>query len=431
MIASNHAARPTTDDILRNGDDMNDPSPALQRLGAALDSGNRDAVMACFSPDAAVEVLTGHKRMAFTGKTLGEAVDKLLAGFDKITLTPNTRQVAGLQVVEEAVLSGSHTGSFAGAEPTQGKVHVIVKLTATAGPDSKLTSLRVDSDTRALFAQIADSGDIIGVGGRLIAGARERHSGVRVIDAPRPPAGQEAPASNVTTPPSPKKSPGRGSGLTPGSKPAKAPSAGSGTQPGAKKSRIKWAALTALPVLLLIVFLTWRSGSSGPSLAAADHPAPSPTSTSSPTTTPRAPTPTPSTALPVIATAAPKSVPHVQAGQQLVLRSDVLFGLNSAALTPAAKAAVTTLAAQISSSHVTGTIQINGYTDNLGTVDKNLALSQARALAVAQVLQAALAGQSVTLAPQGFGQANPVAPNTTDPNRARNRRVTIVLPTPR
>ena len=113
----------------------------------------------------------------------------------------------------------------------------------------------------------------------------------------------------------------------------------------------------------------------------------------------------------------------------MVLRSDVLFALNSAALTPAAKAAVTTLATQIRSAHVTGTIQINGYTDNLGTVDKNLALSKARALAVAQVLQAGLAGQSVTLAPQGFGQANPVAPNTTDPNRARNRRVTIVLPT--
>jgi outer membrane protein OmpA-like peptidoglycan-associated protein len=403
MIATNRGARPTTDDILRNGDDMNDPSPALQRLGAALDSGNRDAVMACFSADATVDVLTGHKRMAFTGKTLAEAVDQLLAGFDKITLTPNTRQVAGLQVVEEAVLSGSHTGSFAGAEPTQGKVHVNVKLTATAGPDSKLTSLRVDTDTRALFAQIADSGDIIGVGGRLIAGARERHNGVRVIDAPRTAVGDEAPPS------------------------VSAPS-------GAKKSRFKWAALTSLPVVLLIVFLAWRSGSSGPSLAAAVHPAPSPTSTSSPTTTPTtAPTPTPtaSTALPVIATAAPKSVPHVQAGRQLVLRSDVLFGLNSAALTPSATAAVTTLASQIRSSHVTGTIQINGYTDDLGSAAKNLALSQARALAVAEVLQAGLAGQSLTLAPQGFGQASPVAPNTTDANRARNRRVTIVLPTPR
>ena len=434
MFAANPAVRPTTDDILPNGDDMNDPSPALQRLGAALDSGNRDAVMACFSPGATVDVLTGHKRMTFTGKSLGGAVEKLLAGFDKITLTPSTRQVVGPQVVEEAVLSGSHTGSFAGAEPTQGRVHVNVKLTATAGPDSMLQSLRVDADSRALFAQIADSGDIIGVGGRLIAGARERHNGVRVIDAPRPPAGHETPPSDAGMPTNAKESSSRWPGLTSGSKPSAGPAKGDGAPPISRGSRRKWAALTAVPVLLLIVFLTWRQGSSGPSLAA-DHPATSPTSTSTPSATPTTPATTPKptapTSLPVIATEAPKSVPHVQAGQQLVLRSDVLFALNSAALTPAAKTAVTTLATQIRSSRVTGTIQINGYTDNLGSIAYDLALSQARALAVAQVLQAGLAGQQVTLAPQGFGQASPVTPNTTDPNRARNRRVTIVLPTPR
>ena len=435
MFVANPAERPMADDILRSGDDMNDPSPALQRLGAALDSGNRDAVMACFSPDATVDLLTGHKRMAFTGKTLGEAVERLLAGFGGITLTPNTRQVVGSQVVEECVISGSHTGSFAGAEPTQGKVHVNVKLTATAGPDSMLQSLRVDADSRALFAQIADSGDIIGVGGRLIAGARERHNGVRVIDAPRPTAGHGPPASDAGIPTSAKESSSRWPGLASGSNPSGGPAKGDGAPPNAKGSRRKWVALTTVPVLLLIVFLTWRQGSSQPSLAA-DHPAtststPSATSTTPATTPTATPTATASTALPVIATEAPKSVPHVQAGKQLVLRSDVLFALNSAALTPAAKTAVTTLATQIRSSHVTGTIQINGYTDNLGSNAYDLALSKARALAVAQVLQTGLAGQQVTLAPQGFGQASPVAPNTTDPNRARNRRVTIVLPTPR
>jgi Outer membrane protein and related peptidoglycan-associated (lipo)proteins len=132
--------------------------------------------------------------------------------------------------------------------------------------------------------------------------------------------------------------------------------------------------------------------------------------------------------LPVIATAAPTAVPHVQAGRQVVLASDVLFALNSSALTPEAQKAVTTLADQIRAAGVTGTIQVNGYTDNLGSIAYDLNLSRARALAVAQVLQAGLAGQPVTLTPQGFGQANPVAPNTTDANRARNRRVTIVLP---
>ena len=182
MFTGNPRTRLVTDDILRSGDDMNDPSPALQRLGAALDSGDRDAVMACFAPDATVDLVTGDKRMAFAGKGLGGALDTLLAGFDDITLTPSTRQTTGSQVVEESVLSGSHTGSFAGSEPTNGRVHVNMKLSATAALDSNLKSLRVEADTRALFAQIAETGDIIGVGGGMIAGVRERHNGVRVID---------------------------------------------------------------------------------------------------------------------------------------------------------------------------------------------------------------------------------------------------------
>jgi outer membrane protein OmpA-like peptidoglycan-associated protein len=92
---------------------------------------------------------------------------------------------------------------------------------------------------------------------------------------------------------------------------------------------------------------------------------------------------------------------------------------------------VTRIAKQVRSSVVTGTIQINGYTDNSGTVAYDRALSRSRALAVARVLQRGLVGRPVTLVPQGFGQSNPVAPNTSDASRARNRRVTIVLPVPR
>jgi outer membrane protein OmpA-like peptidoglycan-associated protein len=398
MFSGNAGTRPVTGDILRSGDDMNDPSPALQRLGAALDKGDRDAIMACFGPDASVDLVTGDKRVAFAGRGIGEALDTLLAGFDDITLTPSTRQTKGSQVVEESVLSGNHTGSFAGSEPTNGRVHVNVKLSATTAPDSSLKSLRVEADTRALFAQIAETGDIIGVGGGMIAGVRERHNGVRVID------------------------------VQPVVAPVSAPPAASHS-PSAKGTRLRWALVAMVPLLLIVIFLAWPRSSTDPSVAVGALPTASPSSTSSATAS-GSPTPTAiaSTALPVIATEAPKSVPHVQAGKQVVLRSDVLFALNSAALTPAAKAAVTTLATQIRNAQVTGTIQINGYTDNLGTADKNLALSKARALAVAQVLQAGLAGQAVTLAPQGFGQANPVAPNTTDPNRALNRRVTIVLP---
>jgi outer membrane protein OmpA-like peptidoglycan-associated protein len=51
---------------------------------------------------------------------------------------------------------------------------------------------------------------------------------------------------------------------------------------------------------------------------------------------------------------------------QVVLNSDVLFGFDPAALTPGAAAALNRLAQQVRDASVTGTIKINGYTDNLG-----------------------------------------------------------------
>ena len=402
MFGANPTTRPVRGENLGAGDEMNDSSAVLKRLGAALDSGDRDAVMACFAADATVSVMSGGKQTTFTGNGIREALDPLLDGFDHIMLTPSTRKVTASQVVEESVISGNHTGSFAGAQATSSRVHVNVKLSATPTPDGNLRSLLVEADTRALFAQIGGNQDGIGAAGGMLATVRERHQGVRIIDA---------------------------------AKPTSAPAANAGAQPSASGSRRPLAALAVAAALLLAVFLVWRPGSTDPALAAAaDHPA-APTSTSSPTSAPTksavAPTPkaTAPAALPVIATAAPKSVPHVQAGKQLVLKSDVLFAYDSSTLSPAAKAAVTTLAGQIRAASVTGTIQINGYTDNRGSAAYCLALSRARALAVAQVLQSGLAGRPVTLTPQGFGQVNPVASNTSSAGQARNRRVTIVLPT--
>jgi len=105
-----------------------------------------------------------------------------------------------------------------------------------------------------------------------------------------------------------------------------------------------------------------------------------------------------------------------------------MFAFDSATLTPAATTSLARLAQLVRQNKVTGTIQINGYTDNLGGIDYDSALSRSRALAVARVLQSALVGLHVTLVPQGFGQGNPIAPNTSDAGRARNRRVTVVLP---
>ncbi len=150
-----------------------------------------------------------------------------------------------------------------------------------------------------------------------------------------------------------------------------------------------------------------------------------------PATTQPAPEATaPPAALPSIQPEAPAAAPQVQAGEQLVLRSDLLFAKNSAELGAEATSAIAALAQTIRDRRITGVVQVNGYTDDTGTDAYDLALSQARALAVARALQAALVGVPVSLQPQGFGKADPVADNRTPEGQAQNRRVTVILPQP-
>jgi outer membrane protein OmpA-like peptidoglycan-associated protein len=379
---------------------MNDSGGTLEQFATALQAGDRDAVMSCFASDATVCVISGEDRITLKGAGIADAVDELLTGFAGLRLKPTSRLVSNRRVVEEAVVSGDHTGIFATAEPTSRRVCVNVRLSATWSTESSLESLLVEADTRALFAQIALTDDVVGVTGGLIAIARERHDGaLRVTD--------ETSFSPV---------------------PATAPAR-------ALTSRRGRFVAVGVAVALLAAAFTWRVVSATGSQEAAQV-ATNVASTarrvtpatrvaphkSSPKSQPS------STARPVIAAASPKTAPHVQAGKQVVLNSDVLFAFDSAALTPAANAALTRLAQQLRAANVTGTIQVNGYTDNVGGVGYDAALSQSRALAVARVLQGALVGRSVTLVPQGFGSVNPIAPNTSEAGRARNRRVTIVLP---
>jgi outer membrane protein OmpA-like peptidoglycan-associated protein len=70
-------------------------------------------------------------------------------------------------------------------------------------------------------------------------------------------------------------------------------------------------------------------------------------------------------------------------------------------------------------------VWVVGHTDNVGSVDANVTLSGARAASVMKALvQKGVA--AVRLAPHGAGPYAPVASNTTDAGRARNRRVELV-----
>lgn len=71
-------------------------------------------------------------------------------------------------------------------------------------------------------------------------------------------------------------------------------------------------------------------------------------------------------------------------------------------------------------------LSIEGHTDATGTDEINMRLSTDRALAVYAFLRDQGIPES-RMKYQGFGPANPVAPNDTEANRARNRRVEVVL----
>ncbi len=74
-------------------------------------------------------------------------------------------------------------------------------------------------------------------------------------------------------------------------------------------------------------------------------------------------------------------------------------------------------------------VEIHGHTDNVGDPNKNMSLSEERAFAVKQWMEQ----KSPNNFPQGrvqvfaHGQTQPLVPNNTPDNKAKNRRVTIVM----
>jgi outer membrane protein OmpA-like peptidoglycan-associated protein len=68
--------------------------------------------------------------------------------------------------------------------------------------------------------------------------------------------------------------------------------------------------------------------------------------------------------------------------------------------------------------------EVSGHTDNIGAPAYNLKLSDARAAAVKTwLVQQGVAPARITS--RGYGDTRPLAPNTTDENRFKNRRVEL------
>ncbi|HZT19681.1 MAG TPA: OmpA family protein [Dongiaceae bacterium] len=70
-------------------------------------------------------------------------------------------------------------------------------------------------------------------------------------------------------------------------------------------------------------------------------------------------------------------------------------------------------------------LEVAGHTDSSGTPEHNLKLSEARAAAVVQALTTTYGIDPSRLEAKGYGDTQPVAPNTDDAGRAKNRRVEL------
>ena len=74
-----------------------------------------------------------------------------------------------------------------------------------------------------------------------------------------------------------------------------------------------------------------------------------------------------------------------------------------------------------------GTITVEGHTDDVGSDATNKTLSQKRSASVAAALKKAIDKPAFKWKEVGYGESRPLVENTTDENRAKNRRVEILV----
>ncbi|MBK8599764.1 MAG: OmpA family protein [Flavobacterium sp.] len=119
-------------------------------------------------------------------------------------------------------------------------------------------------------------------------------------------------------------------------------------------------------------------------------------------------------------------VVRVGEGIKLVLGENaVRFDFNKSTLTPQAKANLDKLVT-VFTDYPDTNIVIYGYTDNKGSVDYNLKLSQERANSVKSYLvKKGLVSTRFTTT--GMGIADPIETNDTDAGRSKNRRVEFAI----
>ncbi len=109
----------------------------------------------------------------------------------------------------------------------------------------------------------------------------------------------------------------------------------------------------------------------------------------------------------------------------IVNMSDVLFDFNKYTLKPEAREKLAKVSG-ILLAYPGLKLQVEGYTDNIGSDEYNQKLSEQRADAVRDYLVTQGVAES-NISAAGYGKNNPVADNSTNSGRAQNRRVQLVV----
>jgi len=122
-------------------------------------------------------------------------------------------------------------------------------------------------------------------------------------------------------------------------------------------------------------------------------------------------------------------VTHTDRGTRLSFEDQVLFNFGRAAINPAGFALLDQIAAVLSK--MPYAVRVEGHTDNVPIQTRrfpsNWELSVARAVNVVKYFAEVSNIDPKRLSAVGYGESRPVASNDTPPNRAKNRRVEILL----
>ncbi|MFJ9039316.1 OmpA family protein [Streptomyces sp. NPDC102406] len=111
------------------------------------------------------------------------------------------------------------------------------------------------------------------------------------------------------------------------------------------------------------------------------------------------------------------------------LQAEVLFPKDSATLNPDARSRIQAIADEINTQKASA-VRVFGFTDNLGSYAHGLTLSKKRAETVHDELTTALGakGGEITFQVRGYSEDYPIADNTSEQGRKKNRRVEVSFP---